>query len=407
MKGVDPFRLRDRPYAASRVVYVIRDLAPATLAGLDSAFRSYLAEPGSVEFRDRLRDASPAGIAAAVAASVIDVDGDPSDHELVMRANATPYLQVPAVVLRSTRAVAISVGHGSMDGGPILEFVTWLITVAAGGTGRRDDRPVITWPLVRGLRKVGRGGFDAFRAVQGLGTVPPVQSAEPTPDDLELRNARIVTRRLTRADFAASGAAGRASTESSRVVSAGMTALRRVYRGTEDLPVIVPVDLRRHVKGGRVIGNFMGVAAPASLLASDWSAAAVTGRLSDALTSGAAMVSNVQALARWLKYHGTDLVRRRRREPSAGALSMFIPILGNRRGFPEAAWLPDGVRRVAVVSLDVWPSGTELALITLRDELHLTVWDDTGLFDLDRFDVELDAAIVSESGTAMAEGSDA
>jgi hypothetical protein len=286
-------------------------------------------------------------------------------------------------VVLADRTLAVSVHHGAMDGGAILELVTWLVSVSSGAEGKRDTRTPLRFPILHGLRKVGRAGLDDFLANWRIPQPEPVLTHSPTDADLRLETARFGHATISPADVGRIIAlpAGGPTTVMSRVASLAVGAARRLYTSDRDLPVIVPVDSRRFVKNARVLGNFMGVAAPATLLASDWSPAAIAARSKAALRGGGAMVSTAHALARWTVHRPRTLLARSGR-PGPGSVAVFIPMLGLTEPFLAASWRDGTTPWIGGATVSSWPSGTALSLLAAGDEYQISVWDESGLFDV-------------------------
>jgi hypothetical protein len=178
-----------------------------------------------------------------------------------------------------------------------------------------------------------------------------------------------------------------AATASARIASTGVAALARVYGGEGDPTVIVPVDLRRYVGNGRVLGNFMGVGAHSTLLGSSWAPDALTERLMRATADGSAMVAGYIAVLRWIRATALSAVPRRR--TGGGDLmgvSLFVPLLGVRKGPPAEVWATDKPHVIAIGSIGAQPGGAALNVLNLGTEVHLSAADESGLFDLTRFE---------------------
>ncbi|MCU1473940.1 MAG: hypothetical protein JWQ92_2008 [Amnibacterium sp.] len=400
-------RLRDRPYAGASVIYVVDGLADAALDRLPEALSAYVLHPASIEVRDSLgRAPRDSDVAAAVEEAVVRIERYADVRDLIARARALGYGRLPVRVVIAGGTLVVNVHHGVMDGGAILELVTWLVSVSSGADGKRDTRTPLAFPLVHGLRKVGRAGLEDFRANRRTPQPEPVLTHSPTDADLRLETARFGHATLGPDELRRLIAlpAGGPTTVMSRVASLAVGAARRLYTGERDVPVIVPVDSRRFVKNARVLGNFMGVAAPAALLASDWSPAAIAARSKAALRGGGAMVSTAHALARWIAHRPKTLLRRSPR-PGPGTVAVFVPMLGLSEAFLGAAWREGASPWIGGATVSAWPSGTALSLLAAGDEYQISAWDESGLFEVsDRTLAEALAAELAEREVAAGIG---
>lgn len=372
------------------------------IAGLEGALAAYVALPASLEFRSVLgKDADAQSIAALASAAVVVVDPDLDLHTLMLTATRLGFAGLPTRIVVSGDSVAITVNHGFMDGGPILEYIVWVLSAAVGVTAKRDTRAPVAHPFTTGLRKVGRAGVRAFLAERRMPKPPMVMSPVPRDEhggvlrrSVALHLSDELVARVT--SLPAAGAA----TASARIASTGVAALARVYRGSGDPTVIVPVDLRRYVGNGRVLGNFMGVGAHSTLLGSSWTPDALTERLVRATSDGSAMVAGYIAVLRWARASATARVRRAPlSQQQASGVSLFVPLLGVRKGPPAAVWSTEKPHVIAIGSIGATPGGAALNVLSLGAEVHLSVGDETGLFDLERFEAAFIAEVEAREAT--------
>lgn len=400
---IRPVRFRDAPYAHAAVVYAISGLSERALAGLEDALAAYVALPASLEFRSVLgKDPDAATIRARARAAVVRTEPGLSLHELMLIARKLGFDGLPTRILISGDSVAITVNHGFMDGGPILEYVVWLLSATVGVTAKRDTRDPVPHPFRVGLRKVGRDGLRAFLAQRKLDKPPMVVAPIPRDEHGEIVRSTVAMRLPDEvvARVAALPTTGPATT-SARIASTGVAALARVYSGPGDPVVIVPVDLRRYVGNQRVLGNFMGVGAHSTLLGSSWAPDALTERLVSATADGSAMIAGCIAILRWARAQVVGrLGGRRTGRQELGGVSVFVPLLGVRKGPPAAVWSSEKEHVIAIGSIGEQGGGAALNVLSLGNEVHLSVGDESGTFDLTRFEEAFLAEVAAREAGA-------
>lgn len=404
-RPIRPVRFRDAPYAHAAVVYAISGLSQQALDGLEDALAAYVALPASLEFRSVLgQDPDAATIAARAKAAIVRTEPGLTLHQLMLAARTVGFDGLPTRIIVSGDSVAITVSHGFMDGGPILEYVVWLLSASVGTTAKRDVRDPVRHPFRVGLRKVGRDGVRAFLAQRRIERPPMVVAPVPRDEHGEVVRTTVAMHLspelLSR--VTALPAAG-AATASARIASTGVAALARVYSGPGDPVVIVPVDLRRYVGNQRVLGNFMGVGAHSTLRGSSWAPDALTERLVSATADGSAMVAGYIAVLRWARAQVLGRIRGPKQgEPEQAPVSIFVPLLGVRKGPPAAVWAPDREHVISIGSIGEQSGGAALNVLSLGDEVHVSVGDESGTFDLSRFEEAFLAEVVSRETTAPA-----
>jgi hypothetical protein len=402
-RPIRPVRFRDAPYAHAAVVYAISGLSERAIEGLEGGLAAYVALPASLEFRSVLgTEPDAATIAARAKAAVVRTEPGLTLHELMLAARGLGFDGLPTRILISGDSVAITVNHGFMDGGPILEYVVWLLSASVGATAKRDTRDPVAHPFRTGLRKVGRDGLRAFLAQRKLDKPPMVVAPVPRDEHGEVVRSTValhlsdeLVTRVT--SLRTAGAA----TASARIASTGVAALARLYSGPGDPVVIVPVDLRRYVGNQRVLGNFMGVGAPSTLRGSSWAPDALTQRLVSATADGSAMVAGFIAVLRWARATALGRLRgRRATQQDLAGVAVFVPLLGVRKGPPAAVWSTEKPHVISIGSIGDQPGGVALNVLSLGDEVHLSVGDESGTFDLTRFEEAFLAEVAAREATA-------
>lgn len=362
--------LRATMYRGYSSVYVMSQLSEATIEGLPDALDRYLAHPASSIVRRRI-GSSPEDRRAAVETSIVRLPPGLDERAAVVEVARYPLGRSGIVVLTSGGVLVINVDHELMDGGGVIEFAVFLVASAAGEDRPLDARPEARRPVVKGLRTVGPSAVRAYLEESRTGAAPLELPPRPTRSDRDRSGAALVVISVTPALLDRVGSirhSGR-STANARIISLALGALRRVYRGADDVPVAIPLDLRRYVTSGRVTGNFVGVDVHGTLLASDWSPPAIAASLASRVRSGTAMVR----FAHQLLTHSTHLPRRllgrlrRRKRPRT--LMVSVPIVNFRSPLPESAFEPGRQRLVGGVGLAPSASSTTVSVITIGKQI--------------------------------------
>ena len=83
-----------------------------------------------------------------------------------------------------------------------------------------------------------------------------------------------------------------------------------------------------------------------------------------------------------------------------GRVGVSVSMLVDRTDYVDAAWLPDVPRRVGAATIGPWPSSTFVSIVQSAGRVRMTVWDETGLFDLDGFRAAMHAELDALAGAA-------
>ena len=357
--------LRDIPYRQYVITFLVAGLAPEVIEALPAALERSLAAPAG----------GPPGTSEAD--GVVDsADEELDDAGLIATAGRRPLAADSVAVTVSGDRMVLRLSHRRFDGTTGMQFLHDLIDRACGFDPERDLRPIAPLPVLSALRSFRPRALQDFRVrrAQGRLTTPgavPRPSATPAFTVFDLPEDVVRAVKRSRGPWVGQGRA----TLSTKLCHAVLTSLRAVQQEPGDLRVRVPADLRHLVPSRRVLGNFVCGDAIGTLHGTAWTPPEITRRLSAASgVSGAVSVATA-----WPR----DLVARvahRFHRPSSAVNVSLVP----SRSFPPNAF-SDGRRRLACVSAGRAPSPVFVFVWSIDDMAFVSVYDDTGLFDLAAF----------------------
>ncbi len=400
-------RLRDAQYAPYSVVFLLEGVAPAVRTAMPGALHELVRRNDVLRLRwpaqrggRSLHPVRSALLAAAGACTTFSPDMDAA--RLIAATYERGFVGLPIALAVSRDRVTVLISHAVGDGAIAMQLLHDLVDLACGIEPVADERPVARVPLVAAVRSAGPGAFAALRehrpppAFAALREHrPPPAFAAPEPGDLDERRltARHASRVLSSDDLAAVTEArfpdGQRTSKNVQLATLFLAALRRVYTGERDMRVFIPVDLRHHVPDRRVTGNFVAVA-PLGTLAEDWTPGELAARLAAARTG-----LGVAALVMGMLHH---LRTARRPVAPSREYAISLPMIRSPRPFPESTWIDPTDIRLGGATIGPWPSAVFAALWTVGGVVHLSVWDETGLFDLDALGDAFDAEVALRRG---------
>ncbi|BDI21649.1 hypothetical protein [Herbiconiux sp. L3-i23] len=371
---------RDAIYSGYDNVFVFGGLAQDAMSRLGPALHSLL------RTSDAVRVPSGADLDLLVARSITDAGDGLSERDLIIEAHRRGYAGLPLAITVSGNSIAVMLRHSVFDGSGAIEAIGHLAAVAAGAPAPEPDRrPLAKRATAALLTVLNRASLDAFRRAQHdahsvVSVTPPhsdlahsSESAGFVAFELDDDDQRTLMRAKER------GRKGRSS-KNTRIASIGVSALRAVQRGDADMPVSIPIDLR-HLVDGRVRGNFVSVMPFGSLQTTDWAPSAITARLAALSASNAPAVSLLIAVYR----RGRDRLKSvLRRAPYQPGYAVSISLLNSKLALPETLWAGRGSFGCATIG--PWPSATFVFVATMGGTPRVSVWDESGLFDLTRFE---------------------
>jgi hypothetical protein len=361
--------LRDLPFSGLVNVVLIGDLRPAVIDAIPAAF-------GRLATEGRIPSTSSAD-RSGWDTRVRYAPAESTDSELVRAALRAGFEGPSANVLIAGSRIAVALPHERYDGSGTLELVHRLLEAACGETPPAAARTAHL-PLLHALR--------AVRARDVLDWVRRRRQARPggpgrTP--LPAREPGLLHLVLTEADLRAlkrrRGTVKGRATALTRVGGATVAALRAGYLGEDDIRIRVPVDLRHHVPGRTVRGNFVCGEPIGSLLGDGWDPALISARLAELAGGGGVVALAASALAAGVRRARAVVSR-----PSASEFFITISLVRSPRDFPSAAWTTAGPRLLACVSSGPAEQSVFAFAWLTGGDVHLSVWDSVGLFDLGR-----------------------
>lgn len=360
---------------------------------------------------------------AAVAAAGRSVE--PVEPALDRSALATRVLErqfrpgeLPVRLFVADGMLAMEFTHSLFDGTGATAIVNLVLEkLAAPGA---DAVPALPWaekPLRTAMKKFGLKGIggirsarDAFRALNAQTetgyqlplTLTKAESVERTRLVSMMLPADVVQAIALTPERAEDGRRPARPPLSVKAASLVLRGLRDSLREETDFRVVVPVDARRWVaKGFAVEGNFAPSLPMGRLLADDWSATALSERISATTKAGTPVAWLVATALSTLKntVRHPGAARRSRGETPRVPLEIHISLTTTEVTLAETLvprvdddTFVGGMAAHLRLPLGVW---AEIAPV--RDCLHVVIRDETGLFDLDGFEHRVRGTIASAS----------
>ena len=364
--------LRDVPYRRYVITFLVAGLAPDVIEALPLALERSTAGL----LRGRARATAPARLRHE--------DQRLDDEELLAAVGHRDLGGRPVEVTVCGDRLVVRLSHLRFDGTTGMAFLHELIDRACGAEPTLDRRPIARYPVLTALKSVRPRSVREFRARRMDGRLHtaaavPRPSASPTLRTFVIPRDLLAVIKRTRGPWAAQGRA----TLSTKLCHAVLMTLRAVQRAPGDLRVRVPADLRHLVPRGRVPGNFVCGDAIGTLHGTGWTPQEITRRLSSASgVSGAVSVATA-----WPR----DLAARLVHSLSAPASAVNVSVVPSQP-FPRNAF-GEGGARLACVSAGDAPSPVFVFVWMVDGAAHVSVYDDTGLFDLSGFEGRLLAAL--------------
>ncbi len=390
-------RLRDAQYSAYSVVFVLGGVTPATRTALPGALHDLVRRNESLHLRwpRRAGEGARHSLQSALrtaADAVTTYAPELDDAQLIAAVAERGFSGIPISAATSGDRVVVMISHAIEDGAGALVLLHDLIDLAAGVQPVVDAVPIARHPLRTAVRAAGIGSFVALLGRHRERRLPIYQAPEPSVEQERRSTARFASRMLAGADLRQVTTAsfpvveGGRTSQNTRIAALLLGTLQRVYRSDRDLRVFVPVDLRHHVKGRRVTGNFVSVA-PVGALLDRWNPAELTERLKIA-RSGIGVASLVMGILRHLRASLRPAMPWRE-------YSISVSIVRSPRAFPAEAWIDPAAARLGAAAVGAWPSAVFVLIWTVGRTVHCSVWDETGLFDVARVGDAFDAEVAS------------
>jgi hypothetical protein len=380
-------RLRDRAFIDYRGVFVVSGVSGEIVEGLPRALKEVLRDPLVGGFNLPAKTHGTDFETRALAEALVHLNEELSEVDLMKAALRRPFGLLRGYVLISGNRVALYLPHSSVDGRGGIEVLTHLLQRAANLPVSHEPFPLARTPVFSVLRTL---RWPAVRRYltdrrQGRLAMTPESFRIPKDGDLNFENAKfenfiVPPDEVKRVVFGASGLGTPQSSKNSRLASVVLAAMREVYSGNEDLSVQIPIDLRILLPRKRVEGNFVSVAPLGRFLSSDWSPGSISESLAATMASGTPIVNLAAGLARTAR----GMIRKR--APGAGGVhSISISMIGSKSDFPAQSWAPGSAHDYGCTLVGPWPSSTFVFVSTLGGTVRISMWDESGFFDVDRF----------------------
>jgi len=268
-------------------------------------------------------------------------------------------------------------------------MIRHLVSLACGVPHDLDSRPMARWPMVTVLRTSSVSAVQSFVKARRERDRVRGTARDPLPEDLSRETAQFMGMIVDDAMMTEIVRApdprgdGLRSSKNSRLCSLVLEALKAIYVGEHDQIVNVPIDLRRFVPKGRVDGNFLAADPLGMLLSSDWAPSAISERLLASVGSGTLPLSQ---LASTLGPAKAQIMRRfvRGGKPERHH-AVAVSMLNERADFPAEVWVEGATKSFGTGAVGPWPSSTFAFISTLGKTVRISIWDESGLFPLDRF----------------------
>ncbi len=370
-----PPALRNRTFQDVRVVYTVGPLDERLTAALPEAFADVARDDPFRIASVRTRAGTAAGPARLddLVAESIHGGAAPAGVGLVRSIAQRGSGPLGATLDVAADAATLTVEHGLADGNQALALLDRLLSIAAERPAPQVPPPA-RLPLLRAAAAAGPGA--AHRYLRHHRTAPylPPDLADARIGTDRFADASFVRLRIHAVQVARLRATGRGQRVSTTVAVIALAAavLRRTRRDAGDPRVVLPVDLRRLLPGRSVSGNLIATEAAGTLFGSSWDPGAVAELLRRQVDLAAPRL--LLASTRSLRGGG-------RRGVGEGQTERSVSISVQRASTPELA-APDVRVGIAAIA-PAWPSATlASAVITASGDVTLSIWDDSGAFDL-------------------------
>lgn len=273
--------------------------------------------------------------------------------------------------------VAVHLPHELADGVEGTRLVAALLSAAAGEPPSAPE-PALRMPLLRALRA---GGLRAVRSYL-VGRTERRALADPSAPVARTEGSfgRVTLDAAGVARLRRGRSSGGRATVMSRAASVALAALGSIASESTDARVVLPSDLRALVGGRRVAGNFVSAEAYGTLRGTDWAPAAINRMLAARRPTGA--VALAAAIVR--------RVIRPARDEGAGRPTVSVSLMGAI----ELPGLDEAHAPVLACATVGGAAGTFVFVAQVRDALTVSLWDDTGRFDVAAFPEAFRAEIV-------------
>ena len=413
--------LRERLHDGLDMVAVWGPMTSDVVGGLELAVADHVRSPrGAALRRGRRSPSSPwrgtlsaAAVDRALGLVVRRHEPGLEPIELATRAHGDGYGGLPISLHVSGHLIAGAVPHDLFDGTGAREHIHAIFASAAGTVPSRSPAETPSFPVLRALRRQGLATRTALvaarterRAAERESATGPLVESDLFIDPERRRGGLRVLELPGDVDEAARGDRTHGhATRGSRLTALVVDAVARSVRLEGDLTLRYAIDLRRYLGPGVGAEGPFATAYPLGTVRSgENSPEALAARLRRAVSSGAplaALIGNLAAAARRdVRHPLASPTMPTGRDRVALVISMVPDTL------PPIAWRHDGPLLSAALQFHPWQVTDPLVQITDRREaVTVSIWDETGVIDLDEAVARLAALAGAEGRTLPKEGS--
>ncbi|MEJ3403899.1 hypothetical protein WDJ51_04065 [Rathayibacter sp. YIM 133350] len=433
-------RLRDRPFEHATMVRVVGPVTPDGALAFRRGLREYLRSDEGGELR-RVRDAPGARwrvprdseIDALADAAVIELDDGMDAETLVKAGIEQPVLGLPLRIRLSGALVGFDLPHELFDGTSAGIEGNNVIALAAGMPLPHPHPQRVKRPLLVLARRFSlfsptrlRAARDHYRQVN-RGTACAYQASATLTKQQSVALTRLVHLKLDGQTMArigslpstvgvgvADGDSRRRAPASIKLGSTLLAALEEIGPPEVDFRVRIPVDLRRYFRRTDFVpGNLTASLTLGTLRGGNWSPSVMTAALARSIKAGDPVVWFLaDALNSARSAFKAFLAPGRRR--SGGVARRPFEI---RLSLPSGdvvdmggLWASSTERVVgATTAHELVPLGVYIECASVGSAVHVMLWDETGLFDVDDFERAFHAELDRRGGfraPRVAAGSD-
>lgn len=418
--------LRNLGYDDLHACYILGPLVDLTHERVLAALRDALASPRGARLHylrtrgGRWRRAEPSAALAASARAVESVEGVIDRSELADRAMERVFGpgELPVRILINQGLIAFGFPHSLYDGGGATAVAS--LVVEKLGTPGVDTVPAVPWakaPLRTAMKRLGLTGPAGIRTARRIFRSRNAQTETAYPFSRTLTKTESVARTRTvsfmlpadgvRAiasipEQAVEGRRPARPPVSLKAASLVLRCLRDSSHDGADFRVVIPIDARRWVpRGFDVEGNFAPSIPMGRLMSDEWSATALTERISAATKSGVPVAWLLATTLISLKNAVRHPVASRRVPDETPRVPLEVHVsLPTTEVVVDEALMPHVDAATFVGGLPEHlrlPLGVWVEITPLRGGLHVIVRDETGAFDLDGFEERLHALIAADA----------
>lgn len=420
--------IRNLGYDRLLVSYYVGPLTGVTRSDVEAALRDVLLSPRGAPLRWRNGRGGWRGITADAAAAV-------SARAVTEQAVASSRLEfaktvlsrgfepgdLPVRVILADGMLGFTMAHALFDGTGATAMIALLVEKL--GTPGVDDvapRPVAAAPMRPALQKFSLWGLQGVRTARQVfrtvtaqtetgyqleRTLAKADSLDRTALVSMVLEPEALRRIAATPELARNGNRPARPPVSIKTAALVLRTLRDCAAADVDFRVVVPIDCRRWAeKGSDVDGNFSPSVPMGRLVADPWTATDLLDRISAAMKSGLPVT--------WLLANGLVGLKSAVRHPLASRrppastprvpFEIHLSLPSTEASVPERllpAITPDTLIGGIPGHLD-FPLGVWVEVAPMRDTLHITVWDETGTFELDGFEERLRSAISASETSA-------